>query len=107
MKAEDCADASRQACAAQDHRRQHVELLADQHRRRDRLRELGLHQRGGPSNEAEIAVDQEIEADDVKAEPLRGVLIAAERIDLPSDIGPVQGSQAVRGRTGADHRFSA
>ena len=92
--AENCAkyraDAAGQAGPAQNDRRQHIEFLADQHRRRHRLRELGLHQRGDAGDEAQIAVDQEIEANDVKAEPLRGVLVAAERIDLAPDIGAVQ-----------------
>ena len=79
-----------QARPAQDDRREHVEFLADQHGRRHGLSELRLHQRGRARDQAQIAIDQAIEAEDMKAQPLRRVLVAAERIDLAPDVGSIE-----------------
>ena len=62
-----------QAGAAEDDGGEHVELLADEHGRRHRLGELRLHQRGDAGDEAHIAVDDEVQAEEVEAEALRGV----------------------------------
>ena len=104
--AEHGADAAGQAGAAEDDGGEHVEFLADEHRRRDRLGELRLHQRGDAGDQAHVAVDEEIEAEDVEAEPLRGVRIAAHRVDLAADVRAVEqqpggGEGTARGRGSA------
>jgi len=66
---ENGADAAHQAGAAEHNGRNHVKLFAHQHRRRDRLRELRLNQRGDARHDAHVAVDQHVEAENVETEP--------------------------------------
>ena len=56
----DAADAAREARAAEDDRGEHVELLADQDRRRHGLGELRLDERSDAGREAHIAVDSRL-----------------------------------------------
>src|SRR5665213_2264658 len=89
-RAEHGADAARQARPAEYDSRQHVEFLADEHGRRHRLGELRLNERSDARHKPEIAIDEAIEAEDVEAEALRRVLVAAHRVDLPPYIGAVE-----------------
>ena len=89
-RAENGADAAHQAGAAEHDGRNHIKLLAHEHRRRDGLCELRLDQRGDAGHDAHVAIDQHVEAENVEAEPLRGIGIAAHGVDLPTDIGAVE-----------------
>ena len=79
------ADAADEAGAAEDGDGEHVELLADHGGRHGLVDAVGLDEPGDAGQEAEIAIGEELDAQDVDADPAGRLRVAAESVDLPAD----------------------